>query len=165
MNAREDSKAPALIGVISDTHGFFDEGIPALFRDVDLILHAGDVGDPQILERLSQVAPVVAVRGNIDEQGVCASLPQYVQVVAAGYNLFMTHILDLPKQGQASNLPDPAPDVVIFGHSHKQCHERRGGILYLNPASAGRQRFSNPRSVSLLSANPQDAVEARLLDL
>ena len=165
MNAPKGPKAPVLIGVISDTHGFFDEGISELFCDVDWILHAGDVGDPQILERLSQVAPVVAVRGNVDEQGACASLPQSVQIVAAGFSLFMTHILDVPDQGQASDLPDPAPDIVIFGHSHRQCNECRDGILYLNPASAGRQRFSNPRSVSLLSVTPQHTVEARLLDL
>ncbi len=129
-----------------------------------MILHAGDVGNPQILERLSLVAPVVAVRGNVDEEGACASLPESIQVVAAGSNFFMTHILNLPEDGHATNLPDPAPDVVIFGHSHQQCHERRDGVLYLNPASAGRQRFSNPRSVSLISTAP-NTLEARILDL
>lgn len=152
-----------LIGVISDTHGFFDERVPELFSGVDLILHAGDVGGPQILESLSLVAPVVAVRGNVDIEDACASLPESIQVVAAGFTLFMTHILDLPKDGPATNLPDPAPDVVIFGHSHQQCHERRERVLYLNPASAGQQRFSNPRSVSLISA-AQNTLEARIID-
>ena len=152
-----------LIGVISDTHGFFDKRVPELFSGVDLILHAGDVGGPQILENLSLVAPVVAVRGNVDVEDACASLPESIQVVAAGFTVFMTHILDLPEDGQATNLPDPAPDVVIFGHSHQQCHERRDRVLYLNPASAGRQRFSNPRSVSLITA-AQNTLQARIID-
>ena len=153
-----------LIGVISDTHGFFDDRIPELFSGVDLILHAGDVGGPQILDNLSLVAPVVAVRGNVDEEDACASLPESIQVVTAGFTLFMTHILYLPEQGPATNIPYPAPDVVIFGHSHQQCHENRDGVLHLNPASAGPQRFSNPRSVSLISATP-NILEARFIDL
>ncbi len=153
-----------LIGVISDTHGFFDDRIRELFAGVDLIMHAGDVGGPQILQNLSLVAPVVAVRGNVDEEDACASLPESIQVVAAGSTLFMTHILNLPEDDPATNIPDPAPDLVIFGHSHQQCHENRDGVLYLNPASAGRQRFSNPRSVSLITAAP-NTLEARLIDL
>ena len=152
------------IGVISDTHGFFDERVPELFADVNMILHAGDVGGSQILEQLSWVAPVCAVRGNVDTEGACAALPESIQIVTSGFTLFMTHILTLPENGPAAGLPEPAPDVVIFGHSHQQCHQRRNGVLYLNPASAGRQRFSNLRSVSLLSIQP-GTLEAQLHDL
>ena len=159
-------KRPFRIGVISDTHGYFDERIPELFDDVDLILHAGDVDGAQILERLSGLAPVCAVRGNVDTDDGCASLPVSLQVVAAGFTLFMTHIFALPAEGQAPDLPEPvpSPQAVIFGHSHQQCLERRGGVLYLNPASAGRQRSGNPRSLGLITATA-DSLEARLLDL
>ena len=102
------------IGVISDTHGFFDERVPELFADVNMILHAGDVGGSQILEQLSWVAPVCAVRGNVDTEGACAALPESIQIVTSGFTLFMTHILTLPENGPAAGLPEPAPDVVIF---------------------------------------------------
>jgi len=152
------------IGVISDTHGFFDERIAELFAGVSLILHAGDVGSDHILERLSHLAPVCAVRGNVDADGSCATLPESVQIIVSGYTIFMTHIFNLPEDGPSPDLPDPAPDVAIFGHSHKQCHLNREDTLYLNPASAGRQRFTNPRSLIILSVD-SDSLEAWLVAL
>ena len=168
MKRQPDTSSSRLvvhIGVISDTHGYFDERLADALDGVDLILHAGDIGDAQILERLSQLAPVCAVRGNVDTEDECASLPESLHVVAAGATLFMTHIFTLPDEGCAPDLPaSSSPQAVIFGHSHQQCLEWRDGILYFNPASAGRKRLSNPRSLGLITATP-DSLDTHLIDL
>src|SRR5262245_38222326 len=134
------------IGVISDTHGLLrPEAIDAL-RGSDLIVHAGDIGGPDILEGLRQIAPVVAVRGNNDRQGWARDLND-TEVVRAGdtllYLLHDLHELDL----------DPAAagfKAVISGHSHRPDVKERAGVLYLNPGSAGPRRFSLPIAVARL---------------
>jgi len=134
------------IGVISDTHGLLrPEAIDAL-RGSDLIVHAGDIGGPDILEGLRRVAPVVAVRGNNDRDGWARDLSD-TEVVRAGdtllYVLHDLHELDL----------DPAAagfKAVISGHSHRPDATERAGVLYLNPGSAGPRRFSLPIAVARL---------------
>jgi putative phosphoesterase len=138
--------APRRIGVIADTHGLLrPEALKAL-RGVELIIHAGDVGGPEILEALQALAPVYAVRGNTDRGDFGRSLPQ-AQVVPVGeVQLYVLHelfCLDL----------DPAAAglaAVIFGHSHRPHLERKEGVLYLNPGSAGPRRFTLPVTLALL---------------
>jgi putative phosphoesterase len=134
------------IGLISDTHGLLrDEAIAAL-RGSELILHAGDVGDPAILEALRQIAPVVAVRGNVDTEPWATGLPETEVVetnLATFYMLHSVHELDLK--------PDAAGfQIVVSGHSHQPGQCDHDGVLYLNPGSAGPRRFRLPITVGRL---------------
>jgi putative phosphoesterase len=135
-----------VIGVVSDTHGLLrPEVIPAL-AGVEHILHAGDVGDPAILDRLREVAPVTAIRGNIDTHGACSELPATEVVELGGGLVYMLHSLaELDLNPKAASI-----SVVVFGHSHKPSAEVRDGVLYLNPGSCGPRRFRLPVTVALL---------------
>ena len=135
-----------MIGVISDTHGLLrPEGLAAL-RGASHILHAGDVGDIAILDALRQIAPVTAIRGNIDTNGPTAQLPATEAVELDGHLIYMLHSLaDLDLKPEAAGV-----SVVISGHSHKPKVESRNGVLYLNPGSAGPRRFSLPITVAHL---------------
>jgi len=143
-----------LIGVLSDTHGLLrPELLPAL-AGVDHILHAGDVGDPEILTALARIAPVTAIRGNVDTQGPTSLLPATELIELAGCHLYMLHSLDdLDLNPHAAGI-----GVVIYGHSHQPSIEHRQGVLYLNPGSAGPRRFNLPITYALLriqNAHPQ----------
>ena len=135
-----------MIGVISDTHGLLrPEAVQAL-KGSDLIIHAGDVGDPGILDKLRAIAPVIAVRGNIDTGDWAISLPEYEVVEREGVSIYVLHDVN------ELNL-DPAAagfGAVISGHSHKPAIRQQGGVLYLNPGSAGPRRFKLPVSVAHL---------------
>jgi putative phosphoesterase len=135
-----------LIGVLSDTHGLLrPEVLPAL-AGVEHILHAGDVGDPTILDRLGEIAPVTAIRGNVDVGGECSLLPATEAVELGGVLVYMLHSLaDLDLNPKAAEM-----GVVVFGHSHQPSVEWRDGVLYLNPGSAGPRRFKLPVTVALL---------------
>lgn len=136
---------PRTIGVISDTHGLLrPEAVEAL-RASDLIIHAGDVGTPEILEQLRQVAPVAAVRGNVDTGRWALSLPHTSDIDFEGYTIHVRHILSGPV-----GVPDGVSGVV-YGHSHKPSVEHRGGVLYVNPGSAGPRRFRLPVTVALMT--------------
>ena len=134
------------VGLISDTHGLLrDEAISAL-RGSDLIIHAGDVGNSEIIAALHALAPVVVVRGNVDKGAWASPWPE-TAVAEAGpvmiYVLHDVHALDL----------DPAAagfQIVVSGHSHKPARTERGGVLYINPGSAGPRRFQLPISVARL---------------
>jgi hypothetical protein len=149
-----------MIGVISDTHGLLRPAAIDALRGVEHILHAGDVGDASILDSLRNVAPVTAIRGNIDVGGPCAHLPATEVVTLDGHTFFMLHdrqTLDL----------DPAAagfSAVISGHSHKPLIEWRQGVLYLNPGSAGPKRFSLPVSIGLVTIGA-DGLQPRLVTL
>jgi uncharacterized protein len=149
-----------MIGVISDTHGLLrPEALEAL-RGVEHILHAGDVGDPSILDSLRNLAPVTAISGNIDVKGPCSRLPATEVVTLHGHTFYMLHdrhALDL----------DPAAagfSAVISGHSHRPLIEWRHGVLYMNPGSAGPRRFSLPVSIGLLTIGA-DGLQPRLVTL
>jgi putative phosphoesterase len=134
------------IGIISDTHGLLrPEALEAL-KGSDHILHAGDVGNIEILETLKQIAPITAIRGNIDIHGPCAELPATEAVELEGHLFYLIHSLhDLdinPKQAGVS--------CVVTGHSHKPVFEQQGGVLYLNPGSAGPRRFGLPVTLARL---------------
>ena len=128
------------IGVISDTHGLVRGEAVAALHGSDLILHAGDVGTSDVLETLAEIAPVFAVRGNIDHDDWAAKLPETQSISSAGRQFHLRHDI-------AGLDIDPAAegcDAVIFGHSHKPLIENRSGVLYLNPGSAGPRRFKIP---------------------
>ncbi len=140
-----------LLGVLSDTHSLLRPQAVAALRGVDHILHAGDVGDPEILTRLAAIAPVTAIRGNIDHTGPCAELPETETLELAGRFLHMVHVIDdLYLNPQAAGI-----HAVIYGHSHKAKIETKNGVLYLNPGSAGPRRFSLPVTLAHLHLDPQ----------
>ena len=149
-----------LIGVISDTHGLLrPEALNAL-AGVDHILHAGDVGDIAILDRLRTVAPVTAIRGNIDTSGACAALPANEAIELDGSLVYLLHSLgDLDLKPEAAGI-----SVVISGHSHKPSITWKNGVLYLNPGSAGPRRFRLP--VTLAHLRLQGKIpSAEIIDL
>ena len=142
------------VGVLSDTHGLLRDEVVALLQNADHILHAGDVGDPAILSRLRQIAPLTAIRGNIDTQGECAKLPTTEAVELAGQLFYLVHALaDLDLNPQAAHIR-----VVVSGHSHKASIEWRRDVLYLNPGSAGPKRFKLPTTVALLYLDPMSVL-------
>lgn len=135
------------IGVISDTHGLLrPEAVEAL-RGSERIIHAGDIGDPEILTRLSAIAPVTAVRGNIDRGAWAQKLPETEVLELAGISLYVLHNPDeIDLQPEAAGF-----SAVIYGHSHVPKREMQNGVLYFNPGSAGPRRFRLPVSVGRLS--------------
>ena len=140
-----DIKAKRL-GLISDTHGLLrDEALHALLGS-ELILHAGDVGDPGILDALRRVAPVVAVRGNVDTEAWAKALPMTEVVQADSVMIYMLHILEnLDVNPAAAGF-----HLVMSGHSHKLGQSEKNGVLYVNPGSAGPRRFRLPVTVARL---------------
>jgi len=140
------AKTPKLIGLISDTHGLLrGEALRAL-RGSELIVHAGDVGEPEIMDRLRELAPVVAVRGNVDTAEWAQVLPVSAVAEAGAIRIYVLHdvkALDL----------DPVAagfQVVVSGHSHRFGRDERSGVLYINPGSAGPRRFQLPITVARL---------------
>jgi uncharacterized protein len=131
-----------ILGIISDTHGLLrPEAIEAL-RGSDQILHAGDVGDPAILERLGEIAPVTAIRGNVDKAPWADSLRETEVIEVDAVTIYMLHDLrKLDLKPEAAGF-----SVVIYGHSHKPKREEKNGVLYFNPGSAGPRRFNLPVS-------------------
>jgi len=129
------------IGVISDTHGLLRPEAVAALRGSDAILHAGDIGAPEILQQLEKIAPVYAIRGNIDVEPWAKTIPVTRTVELASQKFFLIHNraeLKKPPQGVTA---------IIFGHSHQSAIENTGDILYFNPGSAGPRRFSLPISL------------------
>lgn len=141
------------VGVISDTHGLLRPEVPPLLEGVDSILHAGDVGDINILHRLALIAPVTAIRGNVDTTGPCAALSATDLIEIGGTSIYMVHsIHDLDIKPEAADVR-----VVVSGHTHKPSVEERNGVLYLNPGSIGPRRFRLPVSMAILHLNGNDA--------
>ncbi len=140
------SRSPILIGVISDTHGLLRPEAIAALRGSQYIIHAGDVGAPEILEKLSAIAPVTAVRGNIDKAAWARELPETQVLEAGGVSIYVLHdLMQLDLKPEAARF-----DVVISGHSHIPKQEMRNGVLYFNPGSAGPRRFKLPVTLGRL---------------
>jgi len=135
-----------LIGVISDTHGLLRPSAVEALRGAKQIIHAGDVGAPEILDQLAAIAPVTAVCGNVDKSAWARKLPETEVVEAAGISIYVLHDLaQLDLKPEAGGF-----DVVVSGHSHVPKQETRDGVLYFNPGSAGPRRFKLPVSVGRL---------------
>ena len=138
---------PVRLGVISDTHGYLNAHAVKSLRGVDLIVHAGDIDTPGVLNRLRKIAPVKAVRGNMDQGKWAAELPKTELITIDKVVLFALHdvyLLDL----------DPASagiHAVIYGHSHRPHLETIGGIIYINPGSASQPRHNHPPTVAILN--------------
>lgn len=140
------------VGVISDTHGLLRDAAVRGLSGVAMILHAGDVGAPDIIERLSTVAPVHAVRGNIDIAGWAAVLPATRTVEVERARIYIVHNLaDLDFDPSIRGV-----HAVISGHSHKAKTEIRGGVLFLNPGSAGPRRFRLPVTIARITVDSAD---------
>lgn len=139
--------SPSLIGVISDTHGLIrPEAVQAL-RDSNLIIHCGDIGDPSVLKILRTIAPIRAVRGNNDHGAWADRLPEHDFIKIGSQVIHVLHNLaELDLDLRASSIT-----AVLSGHSHKPVIERRSGVLFLNPGSAGPRRFNLPVAVAKLA--------------
>ena len=147
------------VGVIADTHGVLRPQARGALAGCELIIHAGDVGNLQVIQELESLAPVVAVRGNVDVQPWAGDFPESRMVEIGGVRLYVLHDLerldlDPAQAGMAA---------VVSGHTHHAMIEERGGVLYVNPGSAGPRRFHHPLSVALLRVAP-GSVSAELVE-
>ncbi len=135
-----------IIGVISDTHGLLRPGALAALRGSDHIIHAGDIGDPEILTKLAEIAPVTAIRGNVDREAWARKIPATNVLEVGGVSIYVVHNLrDLDLKPEAAEFA-----AVISGHSHVPKQETKNGVLYFNPGSAGPRRFRLPVSIGRL---------------
>jgi len=135
------------VGVISDTHGLLRPEAVAALRGSDCIIHAGDIGERDILGKLGEIAPVTAVRGNVDVEGWAKRIPKIDVLEAGGLSIYVLHNLEeLELDPKAAGFA-----AVIYGHSHVPKQELRDGVLYFNPGSAGPKRFTLPISVGKLT--------------
>lgn len=152
------------LGIISDTHGLYDEAVSRIFAGVDAIVHAGDIGKLDIIHRLEEIAPVFAVEGNNDWFGV---YPTERVEQMNGRRILIRHIFgELHQLDRAARdvLETERPDILIFGHSHRPYRQQLGGTLLFNPGSAGPRRFKLPRTVGLLTLTRSE-VEAEIVSL
>ena len=146
--------------MLSDTHGLLRPEVVDALKGVDQIIHAGDLDTPEILKALKKIAPITAVKGNMDRGNWTRKLKK-TEIVEVGnhllYILHEIHTLDLDPEAAEFT-------VVIFGHSHMHSMARKNGILYLNPGGAGYQRFNYPISLAILSVY-KDRIEPRIIEL
>lgn len=159
------SNKSLLIGVISDTHGKLDERIPDLFAGVYRIIHAGDIGDEELIWQLESIAPVIAVRGNNDSPKIC--LPLERLAVIGGLTFFVRHqfaTVEKMSAAQKRLIEQRMADAIIFGHSHQAYTGSWRGTLLFNPGSAGPKRFNLQRSVGMLEI-VDDQLSSRIINL
>jgi uncharacterized protein len=135
------------IGVVSDTHGLLRPEVLSALAGVEQILHLGDVGNPVILKALGELAPVHAIRGNIDRSGPCSRLPETDVLLFEGHYLYLLHDLSTLHLNPAA----ARFSAVLYGHSHRPHSEHRRGVLYFNPGSCGPRRFELPVTLGLLT--------------
>ena len=144
--AQAMANAVKRIGLISDTHGLLREEAVEALRGSELIIHAGDVGKPEILEALKKIAPVVAVRGNVDTEPWAQALPETAVAEAGAAMIYVLHDVNALDLNPAAS----GFQIVVSGHSHKPGKTERDGVLYINPGSAGPRRFQLPVTVARL---------------
>lgn len=147
------------VGLISDTHGQLRLSAVQALRGCDHILHAGDVGDPEILDELRRVAPLTAVRGNCDRGGWAERLPWEAVVGIEGLTFYLTHALE-----RAERLP-PGVQVAVHGHTHQPDRFQRDGVVYLNPGSAGPERAGRPICLARLTVEGATLKDLEFIDL
>jgi putative phosphoesterase len=155
-----DGRHPYTIGVISDTHGLLRPEVMASFKGVDLILHAGDVGDPEVIDRLETIAPLVVVRGNMDYGTWAERLPVSKSIAIGKTRLFMIHDFEWIDAQVALQ----EYQVVITGHTHRALIRKQDNILFVNPGSAGPRRNLNSASIGKIFFR-NGGMNARLVDL
>jgi len=149
-----------LVGVISDTHGLLRPEALEAMRGSNQIIHAGDIGDPGILSALGAIAPVTAVRGNVDRQTWAKKISLTEVLQAGGVSIYVLHILqELDLKPEAAGFK-----VVVSGHSHIPAQQRKNGVLYFNPGSAGPRRFQRPVTVGRLHIE-RDKVRGQIVEL
>lgn len=149
------------LGVVSDTHGLLRPEVLPKLEGVDSILHLGDVGDPAILDTLREIAPVTAVRGNIDTEGPCNRLPETeVLLIEGGYIYLLHNIETLHLDPAAAKFA-----AVLYGHSHKATISHHKGVLYFNPGSCGPRRFNLAVTMGYLHIRANGALEAEIVKL
>jgi len=150
----------ATIGVISDTHGLLRPEAVAALQGADFIIHAGDIGKPEILEQLGEIAPVTAVRGNVDRGAWARRIPAANVLEVEGVSVYVLHILaELDLKPEAARFA-----AVVYGHSHIAKREMKNGALYFNPGSAGPKRFNLPVSVGRIKLN-KGKIESEIINL
>ncbi len=165
MTLPAKAKPRARVGVISDTHGKLDPLVLDFFAGVNHIIHAGDVGDEEILWQLEDIAPVIAVRGNIDADTLC--LPNERIAVICARTFYVRHQFAVAEKltaAQKNLIEERMPEVIVFGHSHKFYIGSWRGTLLFNPGGAGAKRFDLPRSIGLLDIYA-DSISTRIVDL
>ncbi|HEY9699470.1 MAG TPA: metallophosphoesterase family protein [Trichocoleus sp.] len=151
---------PQQIGIISDTHGLLRPEAIAALEGSGLILHAGDIGNPEVLVALNQIAPVVAVRGNNDRGEWAESIAEREMVQREDISIYLLHIIqELDFNPVTQNV-----QIVVSGHSHKPSISERAGVLFINPGSAGPRRFKLPITVARLQILGK-AMQAEIIDL
>lgn len=149
------------LGIVSDTHGLLRPEVIPEFNGVEHILHLGDVGDLDVLKSLERVAPVTAIRGNIDRSGPCSRLPETEVLLLEGHYLYMLHDLHtLHLDPVAAKF-----SAVLFGHSHQPGIRRHKGVLYFNPGSCGPRRFELPITVGLMTLESNSEPQAQIVHL
>ncbi|WP_027533747.1 metallophosphoesterase family protein [Bradyrhizobium sp. WSM3983] len=147
------------IGIISDTHGLLRPEAERGLTGVDHIIHAGDIGRPEIVNALRRIAPVTAIRGNVDSGEWARDYPDTNLVRLAGRSIYVLHDLKTLKADRGAGI-----DVIVSGHSHVPKIDRVGGVLYLNPGSAGPRRFKLPITFATLELTP-DGMRPEIHDL
>ncbi len=149
------------IGVVSDTHGLLRPEVAPALKGVERILHLGDVGRPAILDELGKIAPVTAIRGNVDHEGACSKLPETDVVLIEEHYLYMLHDLKMlhldPAAGKFA--------AVLYGHTHVPNYHTKKGVLYFNPGSCGPRRFELPVTVGLLTVNADGELKPKIVTL
>jgi hypothetical protein len=149
------------IGILSDTHGLLRPEVAPALAGVERILHLGDVGKFSILGELEKIAPVTAIRGNVDREGPCSELPETEVVLIADRYVYMLHDLNTlhldPAAGRFA--------AVLSGHTHVPNFYTRKGVLYLNPGSCGPRRFHLPITIGLLTVTSAGEFEAKIVPL
>jgi putative phosphoesterase len=158
-----DGPAVARVGIVSDTHGAFDPRLVRALTGVDRILHAGDVGRPDILKALGLIAPVAAVRGNVDLEGELASLPAFAVVDVDGVRFALTHRRD--SAYRTDDARRAGCDVYVFGHTHIPHLEESRGLWIINPGSASNAREGNPETVAIVEVSGGEVLDARLVEI
>ncbi|QPF84195.1 metallophosphoesterase family protein [Bradyrhizobium genosp. L] len=140
------------IGIISDTHGLLRPEATRALAGVDHIVHGGDIGGPDIIPPLRRIAPVTAIRGNVDTGGWAGEYAETELVRLAGRSIFVLHDLNALQIDPVAR----GIDIIVSGHSHMPKIDTRNGVLYLNPGSAGRRRFRLPITLATLNITPED---------
>jgi hypothetical protein len=156
----QPSHSTSLLGILSDTHGYLDPMVLDVLAGVDQIIHAGDIGKPEVLDHLKKIAPVTAVRGNMDRESWCSQLPGQAVVEAGNVRIYILHdLFRLDLDPRAAGV-----QVVVSGHSHHAEVIEKKGVWYVNPGSASLPRHYDVPTVALMKTGP-DAVDIRIVEL